>query len=455
MQKENLGVPSEQAVEFPLASMEKKRKRSMKSRVITFVLSLSILGGVAVVSPITPASAAGPTEITLALWDEVQKPIIQQSVDKFNQVYRTKYKVVINSTPWSEFWTKLDATLPTDKATDVTWMNVFVRKYAEGGVLEPLDKYIAADRLNMNQYVPGRVSAFKVGDSQWALPKGMDAVFVAYNKAIFAKYGVPLPKKNWTWDDMRKTAAALAAAQTAAKKTNEYPLVMELDAQPSWINFLYQDGNSFLSADKKTTALGTPGGIATIQSVKDLMDDKLMAPYNVLSETKGTDIFLAGNAGMVFIGSWKAAVLEKSTLGQAKNIGLIQMPKRALNNQSVAGGLGYAISAKSKNKAGAWTFIKYITGFSSMSNEARNGIEFPARADAQRAYTTGFQNIDAKVIVAAAKTSFAYPSNGVPATTQPMVDAIALVLSGKAPAAETLKTAATKSQGLLDALNKK
>ena len=158
---------------------------------------------------------------------------------------------------------------------------------------------------------------------------------------------------------------------------------------------------------------------------------------------------------MVFIGSWKAAVLEKSTLGQAKNIGLIQMPKRELNNQSVAGGLGYAISAKSKNKAGAWTFIKYITGFSSMSNEARNGIEFPARRDAQRAYSTGFQNIDAKVIISAAKTSFAYPSNGVPATTQPMVDAIALVLSGKAPAAETLKTAAAKAQANLDALNKK
>lgn len=427
----------------------------MKSRLITFVLSLSIIGGSAVLSPITPAGASGPTEITLALWDEVQKPIIQQSVDKFNKVYRTKIKVTINSTPWGEFWTKLDATLPTNKATDVTWMNVYVRKYAEGGVLEPLDKYISADRLNMGQYVPGRVAAFKVGDNQYALPKGMDAVFVAYNKAIFAKYGVALPKKNWTWDDMKKTAAALLAAQTAAKKTNEYPIVMELDAQPSWVNFLYQDGNSFLSADKKTTAVGTPGGIATIESVKDLMTNKLMAPYNVLSETKGTDIFLAGNAGMVFIGSWKAAVLEKSTLGAAKNIGLIQMPKRELNNQSVAGGLGYAIAAKSENKAAAWTFIKYITGYSSMSNEARNGIEFPARADAQRAYSTGFQNIDAKVIVAAAKTSFAYPSNGVPATTQAMVDAIALVLSGKAEAAETLKAAAAKSQGLIDALNKK
>jgi multiple sugar transport system substrate-binding protein len=426
----------------------------MKSRILTLVLSLSIIGGSAVLSPMTAAGAPKVTEIKLALWDEVQKPIIQQSVDKFNQLHRTKIKVTINSTPWSEFWTKLDATLPTNQATDVTWMNVNVRKYAEGGVLEPLDKYIAADALKMSQYVPGRVAAFKVADKQYALPKGMDAVFVAYNKAIFAKYGVPVPAKNWTWNDMRKTAAALLAAQTAAKKTNEYPLVMELDAQPSWINFLNQDGAGFLSADKKTTNLGTPAGIATIQSIRDLMEDKLMAPYNVLSETKGTDIFLAGNAGMVFIGSWKAAVLEKSTLGAAKNIGLIQMPKRAENNYSVAGGLGYAIAAKSENKAAAWTFIKYITGYQSMANEARNGIEFPARSDAQRAYATGFTNIDGKVIMAASKTAFAYPSNGIPATVQPMIDAIALVLSGKEKA-ETLKAAATKSQGLLDALNKK
>jgi multiple sugar transport system substrate-binding protein len=107
----------------------------MKSRILTLVLSLSIIGGSAVLSPMTAAGAPKVTEIKLALWDEVQKPIIQQSVDKFNQLNRTKIKVTINSTPWSEFWTKLDATLPTNQATYVTWMNVTVRKYAEGGVL--------------------------------------------------------------------------------------------------------------------------------------------------------------------------------------------------------------------------------------------------------------------------------------------------------------------------------
>jgi multiple sugar transport system substrate-binding protein len=244
------------------------------------------------------------------------------------------------------------------------------------------------------------------------------------------------------------------AAEKAAGTTTQYPLAMELDAQPSWVNFLHQDGADFLSADKKTTQLGTPAGIATIQSMLDLMKNGLMAPYSVLSQTKGTDLFLSGNAAMVFIGSWKAGSLDNSSLGVAKNIGLIQMPKRLLNNESVAGGLGYAMAKNSAHKDAAWKFIKYITSHNSMSNEALNGIEFPARADSQRAYAKGFKNIDASVIVAATKTSFPYPSNGLPATTQAMSDAIGLALSGTVNVSDTLKAAAAKSQLLLDAANK-
>jgi len=426
----------------------------MKNKLMVSIVSISLITGMFLFSPVSSASASAPKQITLALWDEVQKPIIQQSVDKFNLSHKRTIHVTIVSTPWSDFWTKLDTTMPTSKAPDVTWMNVFVRKYATGGVLEPLDGYIAKDSLNMNQYVQGRVAAFKVGASTYALPKGMDAVFVAYNKAMFKQYGVAFPKKGWTWADMKATAALLLAAQQKAQATTEYPLVMELDAQPSWINFLHQDGADFLSVDKKTTNVGTPGGIATIQSLVDLMNTKLMAPYKVLSETKGTDLFQAGKAGMVFIGSWKAGVLDTSTLGKNGNVGLIQMPKRLLNNESVAGGLGYAIAKNSPNKDAAWQFIKYITGRASMTNEAKHGIEFPARADSQRAYSSGFKNIDASVIVAASKSSFPYPSNGLPATTQALADAIGLVLSGTAPAAETLKAAAAKSQLLLDAANK-
>lgn len=421
----------------------------MKKKLFSAFTVLALAFGL---SPAQPASA-GVQEITIALWDEVQAPVIQQTIDKFNNLYKSKYKATIVRTPWGEFWNKLDASLPTTKGPDVTWMNVFLPKYVNGKTLEPLDPFIKKDGMNLSQYIPGRVAAFNYGGSQYALPKGMDAVFVAYNKAIFKKYNVTLPKTGWTWEDMVASATQLRAGMDAAKST-EFPIAMELDLQPSYANFLHQDGADFLSLDKKTTLAGSATGLGTIQKVVDLMDNKLMFPYTTLSETKGTDLFISGKAGLAFIGSWKAQVLEESSLGKAKDIGLIQMPKGKLNNASVAGGLGYAMSAKSSNKEGAWKLIKYLTSWGSMSNEASNNIEVPARADAQRAYASSFQNIDAKVILKALKTASPFPHNGLPATLKPLQDSVAVAFSGKSPVSTSVKKGAEDTQKLLDDVNK-
>lgn len=414
-----------------------------------FVFALALTLG-----PIAPTSAA-EKEITLALWDEVQKPIIQQTIDKFNKKFKGKYKASIAQTPWGEFWTKLDATMPTRSTPDVTWMNVFLPKYVNGNVLEDLSPYIKKDKkLKMNQYVPGRVTAFNYKNQQWALPKGMDAVFVAYNKEIFDKYKVSYPRANWDRKSLKAITKLLRNKMDAAGATTEYPLAMELDLQPSSANFLAQDGADYVTLDKKKTLAGTPQGIATFQYVVDLMDSRRMAPYTVLSETKASDLFISGKAAIIFVGSWKAKVLEGSSLGKAKKIGLIQMPKGKLHNYSVAGGLGYAMAKNSQNKAGAWELIKYITGRQSMTNEALNGIEFPARSDAQGAYARGFKNIDPKVILAATKTAVPYPHNGNPASLLPLNNAIALAYSGKAPLAETIRAGAAATQKLIDELNK-
>ena len=414
-----------------------------------FVFALALTLG-----PIVPASAK-EKEITLALWDEVQKPIIQQSIDKFNTKFKGKYKASIAQTPWGEFWTKLDATMPTRSTPDVTWMNVFLPKYANGKVLEPLGPYIKKDKkLKMNQYVPGRVAAFNYNKEQWALPKGMDAVFVAYNKEIFDKYKVSYPRANWDRKSLQAITKLLRTKMDAAGATSEYPLAMELDLQPSTANFLAQDGADFVTLDKKKTLAGTPTGIATFQYVVDLMDSRRMAPYTVLSETKASDLFISGKAAIIFVGSWKAKILENSSLGKAKKIGLVQQPKGKIHNYSVAGGLGYAMAKNSQNKAGAWELIKFLTGRQSMTNEALNGIEFPARADSQGAYARGFENIDPQVILAATRTAVPYHHNGNPASLLPLQNAIALAYSGKAPVAETIRAGAAATQKLIDDLNK-
>lgn len=428
----------------------------MLKKILTLLACASMILALSACSKENSGNAdkpGSPVAISLTLWDEVQAPVIQKNVDKFNQAHEGKIVATIEQVPWSNYWQKLDASLESAEAADVMWMNNYLPKYVNGNVLKPLDEFIAAEQFDLSQYVQARVDAYRLNDSQYALPKGLDAVYVALNTSLFEKYQVELPKEGWTWDDMRTIAAALRDA-IAAEKGTEYPIVMELDAQPSYTNFLHQNGGVYLSEDGKTTGMAEPEAIDTIQQMVDLMDQKLMAPYTVLSETKGTDLFVSGQAAIVFIGSWKATVLDTSTLGQEGKIQLIQMPSMKLNNDSVLGGLGYAMAANTKHPEEAWELIKYLTSQEAEEVEAQNGIDFPANIKAQAEYVKSFKNINAQVISDATITGFKSPSNGNFEWNTFVDDAIALALSGKEPVDKALKDGAAKAQEVLDDLFK-
>ena len=414
--------------------------------VLTAILVLSVFAGCG-------SKKTGPVELTLQLWDEAQQPVIQENVDKFNAAHEGEIHVTIEQIPWGTYWTKLDASLETDEAPDVFWMNVYVYKYADAGLLEPLDAYIKKDNFDTGIYAQGRLNAYNLSGVQYALPKGLDTVAVALNTEIFSRYGVDLPKEGWTWDDMRAIATQLKDA-IAAAGGSEYPIVMELDAQPSWINFLYQNGGYFLSDDGKTTGVAEAASKDAVQQVVDLMANGQMAPYSVLSETKGTDLFISGQAGIVFIGSWKSSVLESSTLAENGNIQLIQMPKMAVNNSCNMGGLGYVMSSRCENKDAAWELIKYITGPEAEAYEAEKGIDIPACLSAQSAYVANFKNINAQVFMDASTTGFAYPSNGNFDWTGYVDDAMAEAFSGTKTVSDALDNGAAQAQAVLDELFK-
>lgn len=413
--------------------------------ILSIIMVLSLFAGC--------GKKSGPVELTLQLWDEAQLPTIQENVDKFNAANEGKIHVTIEQIPWDTYWTKLDASLETDEAPDVFWMNVYVHKYASAGLLQPLDEYIKAENFDMSIYAQGRVNAYNLEGTQYALPKGLDAVAVALNTEIFERYDVELPQAGWTWDDMRATATELRDA-IAAAGGSEYPIVMELDAQPSWMNFLYQNGGYYLSDDGKSTGIGLDASKDAIAQTKALMDDGHMAPYSVLSETKGTDLFISGQAAIVFIGSWKASVLEGSTLAEAGNIQLIEMPTMAVHNGCGMGGLGYVMSTKCENKDAAWELIKFITSPEAMQHEAEKGIDIPACLSAQGAYVANFQNINAQVFMDASANGFAYPSNGNFDWTGYIDDAISAVFAGTKTVDEALDEAQAQAQAVLDELYK-
>lgn len=419
-------------------------KKKFLSAVLCLACVLALLTGCG-----GGGSSGGAAKLTLSLWDEAQLPVIQENVDKFNAEHQGSIEVSIEQIPWDTYWTKLDASLETNEAPDVFWMNTYVHKYVDAGLLESLESYIAAENFDLSVYAEGRLNAYNVGGEQYALPKGLDTVVVALNTELFSRYGVELPQDGWTWDDMRDIAGQLRDAISAAGGS-EYPIVMELDAQPSWMNFLYQNGGCYLNDDGTVCGIAEPASKDAVQQVVDLMENGQMAPYSVLSETPGTDLFISGQAAMVFVGSWKSGVLENSSLGEAGSISLIQMPAMAVDNRCNMGGLGYVMSKRCENKEAAWEFLKYITGEACQSYEAEKGIDMPAYLTAQDSYVANFKNINAQVFMDASETGFAYPSNGNFDWTSIVNDAMQEAFAQTKTVDAAMEEGAAKAQEVLD-----
>lgn len=345
------------------------------------------------------------TKITYALWDEVQKPVFDEIVKKF-EAENTDIEVEVQLTPWSQYWTKLDAAMGSGNAADVFWMNTYLPKYAEAGVLEPLTEYIEKDGIDMGQYVDIVAEAQKSEGVLYCMPKGVDTVQVFYNKAIFEKYDVAQPQTGWTWEDMVAVSTELKDKMDAAN-SDEYPILMELDAQPSQFNFIKQAGGFVMTDDRKTAGFDQPGTIKAYQDVVDLIKAGLMPGNEVLSDTKGTDLFLSQKGAILFMGSWKVPVLDECSF--AEQIGTIAMPTKEVSNQSVIGGLGYAINSSSKEKDAAWKLVKYLAGEESNKMQAEAKVDVPALLSAQQYYKTEY--IDADIIFETAKTGYAFPTS--------------------------------------------
>ena len=118
------------------------------------------------------AKETGKTKLSLALWDENQKPAIQKIVDRYNESQDT-VNVVIELTPWDSYWTKLDAAAGSKSAPDVFWMNTYLPNYVQGGILLPLDDLIARDKIDMGAYVEATVKMNQYEGKTWGMPKGL------------------------------------------------------------------------------------------------------------------------------------------------------------------------------------------------------------------------------------------------------------------------------------------
>lgn len=312
--------------------------------------------------------------ITVAIWDNGQKAGLDQIIADYTAA--TGNKAEIQVITWDQYWTLLEAGASGGDMPDVFWMHSNeVQKYMENDILMDLtDRIASSEKLEMDKFPEDIKNLYSWDGKTYAIPKDVDTIALFYNKTMFDEAGLSYPDDSWTWDDFYDAAVKLTKEDgsqygTAMNPSNE---------QDGWMNIIYSMGGKVLTDDKKASGFDDPNTIKAMEFVQKLVDN-VMPPATVMAET-GTDVLLgSGKIAMLSQGSWMVPQFkEHEYISENCDVAVLPKDPTTGNRVSLYNGLGWAVSAKTKNPEAAWQLVEWFGTKDMQLKQAQLGVTMAA-----------------------------------------------------------------------------
>ena len=312
-------------------------------------------------------------ELTVTIWDEGQRPGLQQIVDEWSA--QSGVKATIQVVDWNSYWTLLEAGATGGELPDVFWMHSNVAQmYMENDMLLDLtDRISASDKIDLGNYYEGIVKLYQSEGKQYAIPKDIDTIALWYNKTIFDEMGVAYPDETWTWEDF---------ADAAAKLTNDEHwgyAIQPGNNQEGFYNTIYSMGGSVISEDKKTSGFDDPNTIKAMTLFTDMIAAGSCPDLATVSETAPNELLCAGKVAMSINGSWMLAGYRDNEYAAANcDVAVLPYTNDPSDRVSIYNGLGWAAAANGKNLDAAWSLIEHLTSKEGQLKQAELGVTMSA-----------------------------------------------------------------------------
>ena len=315
-----------------------------------------LLGTLAVIGTALASSSALAQKTTLTFWswrpeDKAAYTQLIADFERKNPDINVEY-VAFEPTGYP---TVLSTALAGGKGPDVMMVRAYggLEQLAKAGYLEPLTKKFP----ELNNFPPEALAAetLRADKQLYAVPFATQTLGLYYNKSIFAKNGLKAPQ---TWDDLLKTGAKLKAA-------NIIPLANGTkDAWQAEIMLGVFGPNVFgpeFIADVSTGKTDFED-VRFVNAIKQLQKLTPLFPQNFtgIDYTTAQQLFSSERAAMFAGGSFEMANFRN----QNPNIQMDFIPAPALTAGgrrlvSMYGDGGYAVNAKTPNKAAALKFVQF------------------------------------------------------------------------------------------------
>ena len=376
----------------------------MKKR-LAVLMSMVMFSSAALMGSVTAMAEEGGVEIHYAYWATMDEFYEQCKADF--EAANPGVTIVLEHTSWDEYWTKLEAAATGGSVADVFHMNgVNITKYADGGVLLPLDDYIANSDVDLANYPPAMNEMYNYDGTQYGIAMDYDTVGLWYNKDLFDKAGVAYPTSEWTWDDLTAAAAAITGIEDGV-----FGIAAGYSDQQGFYNTAFAEDGWFV--DGENFGFNEEGTRKGIQCWVDLMEAGY-SPSEVSQEENAAYLqFMAGKLGMLFAGDWMVAYFSSEDSSVADICDVVELPLMSTGKRaSVIHGKANCISVATEHPDEAWAWVEYLAGAEANKRLGEMGIAIPSCLEYSSLFFDAYPQYNMAIYAdAAANYSYAYPSS--------------------------------------------
>ena len=333
------------------------------------------------IADVAPDELSGTLQF--AIWDDVQLPSQRAKADAFIAM-NPGVTIEITSTPFDQYHIAMHTGLRAGTAPDIFWMNTTLATiFMPTGTIQTLTPLMERDNVDLSGINPDIVRAYQYNGEQFGIPKCMDSLAMAYNRALFDYAGVPHPTSDWTWDEFRQISRDLVAGGVRYGYMND-------GSERFMIAWIRSGGGAFYTEDRTASAFNSPENINTLQFLMDmhLVDGTTPSGFQN-AELTAEHFFLNAHAAMGVFGSWQVSYLYEH-LGA--DLGFVEIPIGPGGRGGVSHGLGYGTPSAGSNMEAAWGFLQFLSTAESSVKQA--GVTMPVHTAVVNAWLDYFPALD-------------------------------------------------------------
>ena len=326
----------------------------------------------------SPAKSASDT-LTFTTWGtDAELAGLRKVIAGFEKA-NSGTKVTLNSVPYAQMFTDIDAQLQAGKAPDIFRVPYYTfGSYAGRG--QQLDLSSQLPSGFGDRFTPAAWAAVQNKGKPFGVPHHTDTSVIVYNKDLFQAAGITSVPTSidqaWTWAEFEQVAMKLRKALPGTK----YPFAYNWQGNgvTRWLSWLFEANGRFLSPDLLHPAIDSTAGRAAVDFTKSFFANKLVPPNSSIKSTiYAADMWYAQTVAMTFSGAF---AIPDAAQTLKFGWGATYAPRNARSAGDFGGNALVATAKTSKPKLAA-AFLDYVTQAQPMQDFCAGASLLPTRGD--------------------------------------------------------------------------